>query len=220
MGDDSVEGFIENAVDKYHTLGHTCKDYSLCEVDRDGDLAKVNFCSHEIKLDSFHLTSWPKTLYRFLSSATESFYELKAELHSCPAWPRIVNYLSLVGRVPDKDFEESNGSQETVRGPTRPSSPKHDGVDHPPCSLSKEATTQEASTDYYRFEPYDPSPYCFRSDLQDRQTPCWWSPGQSAYRTCRADVDSSTGAIYIRGGCDQFDPGQLQLADPDGCSIL
>nr|QNR54650.1 ORF2b [Physalis rugose mosaic virus] len=220
MGDDSVEGFVENATEKYHSLGHTCKEYSLCEVDRDGDLARVNFCSHEIKLNSFHLTSWPKTLYRFLSSPVESFDELQAELHSCPAWPRIVDYLRLVGRVPDKFTEESNGSQENDHGATSPSSQEHDGVEHPPFRHSEEKTQKEASTEYHWVEPNDSSPYGFRCDLQDCQAFSWWPPSQSPHRACGASVDSSTGAIYFCGGYNQLGASQLQLADPDGCSIL
>ncbi|QEM20965.1 ORF2b [Physalis rugose mosaic virus] len=220
MGDDSVEGFVENATEKYHSLGHTCKEYSLCEIDRDGDLARVNFCSHEIKLNSFHLTSWPKTLYRFLSSPVESFDELQAELHSCPAWPRIVDYLRLVGRVPDKSTEESNGSQENDHGAISPSSQEYDGVEHPPFRRSEEKTQKEASTEYHWVEPNDSSPYGFRCDLQDCQASSWWPPSQSPYRACGASVDSSTGAIYFCGGYNQLGASQLQLADPDGCSIL
>lgn len=104
MGDDSVEAYIQDARAKYGALGHTCKDYVPCSVGPDGTLESFNFCSHFIAEREFHLTSWPKTLFRFLCDGESSYDELHAELHSCPAWPRIVAYLRLVGKLPDKTY--------------------------------------------------------------------------------------------------------------------
>lgn len=111
-----MEGFVENAKEKYGELGHTCKDYTLCEVDQSGDLKKFNFCSHEVSDGNFYLTTWPKTLYRFLGSANESYHELEAELLNNPNWQRIKRYLSRVGSVPV--FEsEGNATKEVVPCP-------------------------------------------------------------------------------------------------------
>ncbi|WBG54469.1 P2ab [Mimosa mosaic virus] len=94
MGDDSVEGFVPGAKEKYLKLGHTCKDYVACKTYASGELEKFNFCSHEITSHSCWLTSWPKTLFRFLSSDGSSKVELEMELRSSPVWNKIHNYLS------------------------------------------------------------------------------------------------------------------------------
>lgn len=112
MGDDSVEGWVEGAQEKYEKLGHVCKEYTPCEVDREGDLRRVNFCSHELSYKKFWLTTWPRTLFRFLDRPGESFDELRSELESGPAWPRILAYLSQVGKIPDKTVEAKQAPQD------------------------------------------------------------------------------------------------------------
>ncbi|UXD79163.1 polyprotein P2ab, partial [Xufa yellow dwarf virus] len=105
MGDDSVEGWVENAKEKYLALGHTCKDYIACETEitRKGrKLRRFNFCSHEISSQGAFLTTWEKTLFRFLESDHESFDNLKFELSTSPKWPSILRYLCRAGLVPDK----------------------------------------------------------------------------------------------------------------------
>nr|UZM07864.1 polyprotein P2a-P2b [Cymbidium chlorotic mosaic virus] len=92
MGDDSVEAYVPRAAELYSALGHTCKDYVPCETDSDGKLLSVNFCSHVLKEGEFWLTSWPKTLFRFLS-AEGDLDDLQAELWSCPQWKRIMAYV-------------------------------------------------------------------------------------------------------------------------------
>lgn len=106
MGDDSVEGYVPNAREKYEALGHTCKDYKPCEIDHTGKLLRVGFCSHELSQGKFWLTSWPKTLYKFLDSPNESYEELEREIGTAPVWPRVKRYLSQVGLVPDKILHE------------------------------------------------------------------------------------------------------------------
>lgn len=100
MGDDSVEGYVENAPAKYATLGHSCKEYSLCPVTLEGDLESVEFCSHYIGQKGAHLLTWPKTLFRYLSTKSPHFEELRAELGTCPQWPRICKYLLSVQLAP------------------------------------------------------------------------------------------------------------------------
>jgi len=94
MGDDSVEGYVAGAVDRYQALGHTCKDYIPCLTNPDGSLGKVNFCSHELSQNSFWLTSWPKTLFKYLSTPQRDFHDLEAELGLVPEWPRIRSWVT------------------------------------------------------------------------------------------------------------------------------
>lgn len=94
MGDDSVEGYVPDARRRYERLGHTCKDYIPCEVHPDGKLKKVNFCSHELSENKFWLTSWPKTLYRFLSTPSADLSDLESELWGCPNWKKIEGYVT------------------------------------------------------------------------------------------------------------------------------
>jgi hypothetical protein len=106
MGDDSVEGYVPRAIEKYLALGHSCKDYIPCETDSEGALKRVNFCSHELGEGTFWLTSWPKTLFRFLCSPKPEIEDLEAELWGCPKWEKIKRYvLGEVGK--DKTNEES-----------------------------------------------------------------------------------------------------------------
>nr|UHS71705.1 MAG: polyprotein P2ab [Sobemovirus sp.] len=109
MGDDSVEAYVEDAALKYYALGHSCKDYIPCAVESDGALKSVNFCSHEIDRNRFWLTSWPKTLYRYLCSQHCDFDDLSAELSSCPKWPQIRRYL--VGEGSNENDEKEKNEQ-------------------------------------------------------------------------------------------------------------
>lgn len=117
MGDDSVEGWVENAQDKYLELGHDCKDYVLCQsryVQHGTELSSVNFCSHHISEGKFWLTSWPKTLLRYLSSENPQFSNLEAELSENPMWPKISRYLRRVGLAPDKINGEDFTTTSTI----------------------------------------------------------------------------------------------------------
>jgi hypothetical protein len=105
MGDDSVEGWVEDAKAKYESLGHVCKDYVACASElRDGrrQLAVMNFCSHEIRANSCFLTTWEKTLFRYLHALEPQFRELEMELLGSPMWPKIHRFLRRVGLAPDK----------------------------------------------------------------------------------------------------------------------
>lgn len=127
MGDDSVEGWVPDAKSKYEALGHTCKDYIPCEtVLRDGkrELSKFNFCSHEISETRCFLTTWEKTLFRFLESDHTSFENLELELSSSPRWPTISQYLRRAGLVPDKTLGVNNGLTTTPEEETWRSPPK------------------------------------------------------------------------------------------------
>lgn len=117
MGDDSVEGFVSEARQAYGALGHLCKDYIPCEMSSSGALKGVNFCSHKLEEDSFYLTTWPKSLYRYLSGNMRED-DLAVELRHCPAWPRIERYIRRLGRVADKDGQEkrNESEQETQSG--------------------------------------------------------------------------------------------------------
>lgn len=119
MGDDSVEGWVENAKSKYAELGHTCKEYYPCKT-RGKELYEFNFCSHLIRQGHAELTTWPKALFRFLSSRHEDFEDLWVELHNCAVWPRIERYLRGIGRVSHKDGQEGrkiNSSQRETDEP-------------------------------------------------------------------------------------------------------
>lgn len=102
MGDDSVEGWVEGAQELYRALGHVCKEYALCPVTYAGDLKSFEFCSHYTDAAFSHLLTWPRTLYRYLSSKTPHFEELQAELATSPMWPRIVAYLRRLDGLPTK----------------------------------------------------------------------------------------------------------------------
>jgi hypothetical protein len=109
MGDDSVEGFVAEAQQKYSALGHQCKDYIACEtklVEGRAQLSKMNFCSHEISSTGCFLTTWEKTFFRFLHAEKPQFRELEAELHGSPMWTSIHRYLRRVGLAPDKRNDE------------------------------------------------------------------------------------------------------------------
>lgn len=115
MGDDSVEGYVRGAKERYLELGHRCKDYIPCETDPEGALRRVNFCSHELSEEGFWLTSWPKTLFRFLCSPKPEIEDLEAELWGCPQWPRIKKYVT-VGNGGDKiNGQEQKLSSEEPR---------------------------------------------------------------------------------------------------------
>lgn len=124
MGDDSVEGWVRDAKSKYEALGHTCKDYIPCETVNNAGvvtLAKMNFCSHEITQSSCFLTSWEKTLFRFLHSPNPQFRELEAELAGSPQWPAIHRYLRRVGLAPDKHNDQRQEQEAPLKeGETRP----------------------------------------------------------------------------------------------------
>lgn len=111
MGDDSVEGFVPDARDKYRALGHLCKDYISCETSGSGALKRVNFCSHELTEKSFFLTTWPKTLYRFLCNPMGDIDDLHAELWGNPKWGKIENYIH-EGRHVGKATEENGIPEE------------------------------------------------------------------------------------------------------------
>jgi hypothetical protein len=113
MGDDSVEGFVPEAQEKYRALGHECKEYLPCETTSSGELKKFNFCSHELSRDKCFLTTWEKTLFRYLNSKDPQFRELEAELDGSPQWPRIHRFLRGVGLAPHKrNDQEANQSPE------------------------------------------------------------------------------------------------------------
>lgn len=107
MGDDSVEGFVPDAPEKYAALGHTCKDYQTCPVDYSGNLLSVDFCSHFISENTAFLAMWPKTLYRYLSSTRPQFEDIKAELLSSPKWNSIARYLRSV-QLDDRQNQQTN----------------------------------------------------------------------------------------------------------------
>jgi len=111
MGDDSVEGYVEDARGKYYVLGHECKDYIPCETDSLGRLSKINFCSHEVSKSKCFLSSWAKTLVKYLSSSNPQYDDLYSELCDNPVWPRINKYLCRVGLGPYKDNEEAKGQK-------------------------------------------------------------------------------------------------------------
>lgn len=117
MGDDSVEGWVDDAPRKYAQLGHLCKDYEACPVTPNGDLKEVSFCSHLISKGRAELETWPKCLFRFLS-AYHDVESLELELHSSRRWGQIVRYLRRIGRISGNDDEERSCSE--TLPPTNP----------------------------------------------------------------------------------------------------
>lgn len=115
MGDDSIEGYVESARDKYYDLGHVCKDYLPCEVGSSGELVSANFCSHYLSDGRFYLTSWPKTLVKFFSSENPQYSDLEVELSDNPIWPRIRKYVCRVGLGPDNLNGQSQKIESTLR---------------------------------------------------------------------------------------------------------
>jgi len=220
MGDDSVEGWLPDAKERYHVLGHTCKEYSACPVDRDGDLKVVNFCSHELSLNSYYLTSWARTLYRFLSDPRESVNELRMELESCPAWPKIEAYISQVRNVPDKTNKESNHApkeENSFHGTAR------DGVGQPyaegPLSGVSEIPSAQALS-YYG--PNGSDSECPRFDGGYYQA----SPSSDGgtqfhhYRPHGSGHFGATGSSGFLSYGSRAYPSQLDLGEPDSCGIL
>lgn len=100
MGDDSIEGFVPNAMQKYAQLGHNCKEYVACATRASGELESFSFCSHKFHKNSIWLESWAKSLFRYLDSHNRKFDDLLFELESSPHWPRVVKYLRRVGMYP------------------------------------------------------------------------------------------------------------------------
>lgn len=121
MGDDSIEGFVLNAREKYATLGHNCKEYIPCATKSSGELEHFSFCSHKFYKNSIWLESWAKSLFRFLDNPKRHLSDLTFELETNPNWPRIVRYLRRVGMYPIKQNgqrkeEESSSCSPTERG--------------------------------------------------------------------------------------------------------
>lgn len=131
MGDDSVEGYVNNAREKYQRLGHDCKDYVPCKVSylHGGALKEVNFCSHLISEGKYYLTSWPKTLMRYLCSPKREYSNLEAELYGCPKWGKIKSYLCRLGLADDK----ISGDREDEQSKTKSNEEKSE-VSAPTCA--------------------------------------------------------------------------------------
>nr|UHS71727.1 MAG: polyprotein P2ab [Sobemovirus sp.] len=107
MGDDSVEGYVEEAQQRYAALGHVCKDYKPCLTKTDGSLYEVEFCSHVLRDSRCWLKSWPKTLFKYLCSDSPSFEDLVRELEGSPKWGQIKDYIVRNTPSPDKTNKTS-----------------------------------------------------------------------------------------------------------------
>jgi len=83
MGDDCVETFVPEAVEKYAALGHTMKFY---ETKNDA----LEFCSHVFKKSERpYPVNWDKTLFRLLSQPDslqnrETFVQFITEMRNLP----------------------------------------------------------------------------------------------------------------------------------------
>nr|AEE36660.1 RNA dependent RNA polymerase [Velvet tobacco mottle virus] len=178
MGDDSVEGYVRDAKSKYEELGHTCKEYELCDVDSDGALRSVNFCSHLISRNKFWLTSWPKTLYRFLDSPSENFHDLERELGSCPKWAKIKDYCCQVGLVPDKTYwEEDHPADYVEETHQEPGQADDTGNLAERADFCSVPTTETPKVDAARAEFYSYGPNGWSCDIPEathvNQWPLW-----------------------------------------------
>jgi len=152
MGDDSVEGYVPNAKKLYQKLGHVCKDYLPCETDIDGHLSKVNFCSHELSEGKFWLTSWAKTLFRFLSSPQPDIEDLRAELWGCPQWHKIESYVT-------KGKHGDNIKQQSEDGFPKTESEIERSEREPPCEYTRYYPKEAASEETNSIEPWWYAPY-------------------------------------------------------------
>lgn len=119
MGDDSVEGYVPGAQELYKKLGHSCKEYIPCDSTQAGKLIKFNFCSHEISATKAWLTSWPKTVFRFLYSPKPDLTVLEAELGSNPRWRHLASILRHHGEGGDKRINGSNQKSPEEESPER-----------------------------------------------------------------------------------------------------
>nr|UHS71648.1 MAG: polyprotein P2ab [Sobemovirus sp.] len=105
MGDDSVEGYVPDAMEKYLALGHKCKEYKPCEANG-LELKSVGFCSHYISKNRTYLTSWAKTLFKHLHSTSVDYGDIEMELYGSPEWPKIRGYLVRETPSLDKRYEQ------------------------------------------------------------------------------------------------------------------
>lgn len=88
MGDDSVGEYIEDAVNKYESLGHTVKMYNRISS------RSFEFCSHQYSDGRCYLKAWQRALFRLLNNkpSIELLNQFKFELEGSP-------YLDLALRV-------------------------------------------------------------------------------------------------------------------------
>ena len=150
MGDDSVEGFVPDAKRKYEELGHCCKDYVACATTAEGALESVNFCSHRIAEKQFYLTSWPKTLYRYLTGQVGSLEDLQAELWSHPMWSKIQAYCVALESRRNKTNEQT--CEEEVECDS--SGPDRGGANYPSGSCGECPDSETSPPLQYYGESY------------------------------------------------------------------
>lgn len=94
LGDDSVESFVEGAVERYEDLGHDVKFYRRCTE-------AVEFCSRRWSRESWTapLVTWPRTFYRLLCQqpSLDFVRQFKLEMRYNPETSLCMEVLQSVG---------------------------------------------------------------------------------------------------------------------------
>lgn len=109
MGDDSVEDYVEGAVDKYAKYGHRVKLYERCE-------RAVEFCSREWKGHTTKLVTWVRALYRLLSDepAQDRYEQFKMDLRDNDELLDIIRDLKSVGWGGQTDLAKNGANSKTL----------------------------------------------------------------------------------------------------------
>jgi hypothetical protein len=91
MGDDSIEKFVKDAVEKYKELGHTVKQYSRCAPDH------FEFCSTLFYKDKSFFSDGTKSLYHALNQEEmtpellDQFWQLMRHHPKRDQWMKMLN---------------------------------------------------------------------------------------------------------------------------------
>jgi hypothetical protein len=111
MGDDSLETFLENAREKYRTIGIDMKMFRRCEND------EFEFCSHKFSDGKAIPLNWAKALFRLLSSQYDMtlLAQFCEDYRNSPEIERCVSIIAGSGWVPVKLGKQNDeeGEEET-----------------------------------------------------------------------------------------------------------
>lgn len=104
MGDDCVETFVENAVEKYKEhFGITIKFYELCK-------GSFSFCSHSFSRDRVYLETWARSLFKLLlkpKPTPEEIEQFFFELRESPMRDDVLEFLRENGWISQINSNEN-----------------------------------------------------------------------------------------------------------------
>lgn len=104
MGDDCIETYVENAIEKYQThFGITIKFYERCD-------GSFSFCSHSYSRDRVYLETWARSLYKLLHKPKPTQEEIEQfffELCQSPMREDILEFLCENGWISQKNLNEN-----------------------------------------------------------------------------------------------------------------